>query len=74
MSTLAEMVASGQYDLVAWPGAYPLFYLEQDNSIVCPGCANKGKQCSVIVTVQVNYVDTDMYCDYCGNRIEAAYE
>lgn len=73
MSTLAEMKQSGVYDLVAWPGCYPLVYLEDDNSIVCPACANAGKATDII-SVYPNFEDTEMYCDYCGERIEAAYE
>ena len=74
MATLQEMVESGEYDSYAWPGGYPLFYLEQDNSIICPQCANKGEQQTTIVAVDANYEDTELYCDNCNNRIEAAYE
>jgi len=58
----------------AWPGCYPLFYLDDENNVLCPSCANENDDfSSPIVACDANYEDTGLHCDHCGNRIESAY-
>lgn len=70
-------------------GGYPLFYITQDNSVICPQCANNLEQLrkeieaageewveidnEKLVKAEINYEDPDLYCDNCSQRIESAY-
>ena len=63
----------------AWPGGYPIFYLDSETSVLCPNCANKSHQDPDEVpqfkpiAADVNYDDPELYCDHCSCRIESAY-
>ena len=57
----------------AWPGGYPLYYLDNENNVLCPACASKDGYESEPVACDVNWEDPDLYCDDCGERIESAY-
>lgn len=67
----------------AWPGGYPIFYVTEDNALLCPDCAN-GKNGSLaskdsddkqwrIVGSDINYEDDMMFCEHCSKKIESAY-
>ena len=47
--------------------AYPLGYLDAQNAVLCPGCADD--KC----TAFPNWEDPHLHCDDCGERIESAY-
>jgi hypothetical protein len=61
----------------AWPGGYPLFYVDGDNSVLCPDCATQAlhdenkrlRPCAV----DVNYEDMALYCEECSEQIEPPY-
>jgi hypothetical protein len=58
----------------AWPGGYPLAYLDAENNILCPDCANENDPYSVmLVEYDINWDDDGLYCDRCGKQIESAY-
>src|SRR5262249_44627177 len=63
----------------AWPGGYPIYYLDSQNSVLCPECANKsdGDVDELTgfkpVAFGVNWEDASLYCDNCSERIESAY-
>ena len=61
----------------AWPGGYPIFYVNQCCEVFCPSCANeivKEDETDDIVTdYDCNWEDSQMYCDQCSKRIESAY-
>lgn len=79
---------NGKLPAWAWPGGYPILYLTEDNSVLCPQCAN-GENGSVafthpsdgsnedkqwhIVAADINYEDDSCYCEHCNARIESAY-
>lgn len=63
----------GQLPSYAWPGGYPLFYVDKENSVLCPSCANKDTTGIALVEYDINYEDTDLYCCECSKRIESAY-
>ena len=56
-------------------GGYPIFYLDGDDSCLCPSCADEelrweeGK----LSAAAVNW-DSLLHCDQCSNQIEAAYD
>jgi hypothetical protein len=68
----------------AWPGGYPMFYLFRDGGVCCAGCANEniaqidaeGRNSHggwALTAADVNYEDTDLHCDHCGESIPSAY-
>lgn len=70
--------SDGKLPAYAWPGGYPLYYADGEDSILCPVCADKSRKdwtpSRRPVSVGVNYEDAYLYCDDCGNQIEVAYE
>jgi len=32
---------NGQYSSYAWPGGYPLYYLDSCDNVLCPECVNR---------------------------------
>ena len=72
-------ITNGQLDSYAWPGGYPLFYLDGENSCLCPDCANKSYhdpeeiEKFKPIACSVNYDDNDLYCDQCSKPIDVAY-
>lgn len=64
----------GNLPSFAWPGGYPLFYLDAESNILCPDCANENDEYSApIVAHDANWEDDSLYCDHCNKRIESAY-
>lgn len=59
------------FPLVAWPGCYPLVYIDSDGGELCPACANKHR--SVIVGGDVYWEGPALVCDECYALIESAY-
>lgn len=64
----------GELPSYAWPGGYPMFYVDKECAVLCPKCANKADEYSVpVVDYDVNWEDVDLYCDDCSSRIPSAY-
>lgn len=63
--------SKGKLIKYAWPGVYPVFYVNKDGSVLCPACAQKERKS--LVAGGANWEDPDLYCDECSNRIESAY-
>lgn len=88
-------------DAYAWPGGYPMYYVNRGDAI-CPDCANQFRQdytlamlglfCEWVLdpeqedyynwgdpnegywlTPEVNYEDSNLYCDQCSDQIGSAY-
>jgi hypothetical protein len=74
-------ISEGQLPAYAWPGGYPLYYLDKDNGTLCPACATSTMNLTeppfntweIIIGAGINYEDTHCYCDECSKRIESAY-
>jgi len=64
---------NGQLPSFAWPGGYPLYYLDNENSVLCPECANAEGYSTEPIACGVNWEDDSLYCDDCSKRIESAY-
>ena len=65
---------TGTLPAYAWPGGYPLYYLDSENNALCPPCANDNDDYSApIAAGGINWADPAMYCDHCSKRIESAY-
>ncbi len=73
---MAEVVNAndGKLPAFAWPGGYPVFYLDGENNVLCPACANDNDAfTSPIVATDANWEDPRLFCDHCSKRIESAY-
>ena len=58
----------------AWPGLYPLFYWDEENTPLCSTCANIDGYTEDIIGGEINWEDTDLRCCDCGNSIPSAYD
>jgi hypothetical protein len=77
MTRTLPMNDDGRLQAFCWPGGYPLYYVDGDNSVLCPDCATEALQdederCRPC-DVDVNYEDMDLYCEACSEQIDAAY-
>jgi len=68
----------------AWPGGYPIYYLDGDNCVLCPECAENAVreyyedpegvfENELPVAYDTNYEDPMLICEGCNERIESAY-
>lgn len=55
----------------AWPGGYPMFYVDKDNHVLCNDCADKCRE--NIQFYDLNWEDDSLFCDICNAHIESAY-
>ena len=55
----------------AWPGGYPIFYLDRDNSTLCPDCANADESGAEAWDTYLE--GPTIHCDECNAEIESAY-
>jgi len=76
---LADSIAREPY---AWPGGYPRFAITNDGGALCPCCCRSerpwigtttGSDGWTVIAAEINWEDTDLTCDHCGDQIEAAY-
>lgn len=69
----------------SWPGGYPLYFITADCGVLSWQAAID-EQALIrdaiiggyddqwrIVAMQINYEDSDLYCDHTGDKIESAY-
>lgn len=77
-----ETIRAGAY---AWPGGYPLFFITSDGAAlsfdsakenarhIIDSIRNKSKDGWRVIGCDVNWEDSDLYCDHSGKPIESAY-
>ena len=72
---VAELINDdGKLPAFAWPGGYPMFYLDGDNNVLCPDDANNNDEFNEpLIDYDVNWEDPALFCDHCSQRIESAY-
>lgn len=63
----------GKLPTYAWPGGYPLFYLDDEGNTLCAACATKDDMESKPIAYDTNWEDASLFCDDCYQRIESAY-
>jgi len=70
-----QMAADDHLPAYAWPGGYPLFYMDEENNVLCPRCAFKDKddEYRIITDYEINWEDSTLYCEECNDLIESAY-
>ena len=75
----ADQLVASPY---AWPGGYPMFALLTDGACLCKDCAKSeresigtttGSDGWTISTLDINWENSELNCDNCGNFIESAY-
>ena len=52
---------------------YPLWYIVDEHICQCNECAAVSKSEGYSVSKQVNWDDTNLWCDECSEKIESAY-
>jgi hypothetical protein len=57
----------------AWPGGYPLYYIDGEDDVLCPRCANRTGASQTAVEYDINWEDPELTCDDCGTVIKCAY-
>ena len=76
---LADLLVAQPY---AWPGGYPRFAITTDGAALCKRCAATERESIGTTTgadgwcvsgLDVNWEDTQLYCDHCSELIESAY-
>ena len=85
IESVADLKATLRAGEWAWPGGYPMFLLASDGGCLHFECVRREmhnvvwslrNDCSdgwKVVACDVNYEDSEMVCDHCGERIESAY-
>jgi hypothetical protein len=70
---------SGKLPAYAWPGGYPILYLDRENSTLCAECATKSLDDPEEVpqfkpvAFDVYYEGPTIHCEQCNAEIESAY-
>jgi hypothetical protein len=67
---------SGRLIAYAWPGGYPVIYLDKYNEVLCPDCANESEtndNMELPIAYFVHYEGPAEYCCQCSKPIESAY-
>ena len=87
-TAIQKLVNTGvEFPAFAWPGGYPLYYLCEDNGVLCPVCANspRAKKATVatdncpddkqwkIIASDIHFEGDPIICDNCYAEIESAY-
>lgn len=74
---------NGNVPSFAFPGGYPLYYVTEDMSALCPDCVNDNRKLIDdaakdndtqwhIVDSTINF-ESYIVCDHCNKKIESAY-
>lgn len=64
----------GTYPAFAWPGGYPLIYLDANGDILCPACTSREDEYNApTVSGEVYWEGPDLCCFDCNAIIESAY-
>lgn len=63
----------GSYPAFAWPGGYPIVYMENNDDVICPDCANKNNDTWHIVGWFIFYEGPSRWCGECNTEMESAY-
>jgi hypothetical protein len=84
LNTLAQ-IESAISNPFAFPGGYPTYLVMSDYGVICVHCAEKERELIFEATIEngmpewkpiaqeINYEESDLICDHCGNYIESAY-
>ena len=77
--SLPDKDSDGKLPAYAWPGGYPIAYVDKDNSILCAKCATKSSNDPdelpnfKPVDCFIHYAGESEFCEQCNAEIESAY-
>lgn len=83
--TIPQSVKYAVRNKYVWPGGYPMAIVCNDGGVLCCDCAKKEyrqiahdtvkgwKTGWDVIGAEINYEDSDLYCDHCSKQIESAY-
>jgi hypothetical protein len=78
-----KALADGQY---AWPGGYQMYFItsdgaalsykaaEENATLIRDAIIDKSNDGWQVVACDINYEDTELYCEHTGDRIPSSYE
>tara|TARA_R110002073_G_scaffold123143_6_gene266565 strand:- start:2516 stop:2866 length:351 start_codon:yes stop_codon:yes gene_type:complete len=84
IESVADLKSALRHGRFAWPG-YPLFFITSDGAAlsfksareefyqICYSIRTGMNDGWRVVAVDVNYEDSDLFCDHSGEKIESAY-
>lgn len=74
-----KRTADGKLPAIAWPGGYPIIYVDGQGSLICADCATKSLDDKDEVegfkpeAFDIYYEGPALNCDQCNTVIESAY-
>ena len=74
--TIAELrsLNDGKLPAYAWPGGYPILYLDKENSTLCPDCAQEPDGVfGDVVAWFIHYEGSPEQCEECGKMTDSVY-
>ena len=66
-----DLTSEGKLPAYAWPGGYPIVYLDQENLPLCADCATV--EVSGLGGRLIHYEGPPERCEECNAEIESAY-
>lgn len=73
-NTLPTRNADGSLPCYAWPGGYPILYLDKHNDTLCAECATKDSDNGEEPAAHfVHYEGPSEFCAECNAEVESAY-
>lgn len=85
MSYTIEQFRADLSEPYVWPGGYPRYFITNDGAALCYEAATENQELIEqainensrdgwrVVACDVNWENTDLYCDHTGKQIESAY-
>ena len=86
IDTICDFRAAMRHGPYAWPGGYPVFFVTSDGAALSFQAAKQERRSIIdaiankrtwtgwrIVGLDINWEDTELYCDHTGQQIESAY-
>lgn len=85
INSISDFRAAMRNGAYAWPGGYPLYFVTSDGAALSFAAAKAERRNILdsiahrlsdgwhIVGMDVNWEDSELYCDHTGQRIASAY-
>jgi len=79
IANLVERAHDGKLPAYAWPGGYPIVYLDGNNETLCPDCAQEALDDPDEFDEWkpeawfVHYEGSSCFCRECNKEMESAY-
>jgi hypothetical protein len=85
INTISDFRAAMRQGPYAWPGGYPLYFVTSDGAAlsfkaarkerrnILESIANRSNDGWRVIGLDVNWEDSQLYCDHTNEKIESAY-